>query len=87
MDVPLTITGNKYLMSYVLCLIMATSLPSLLLFLLSEWQVEDMGILVRIEQGGTKGAFCSMMPTDEKGVSVYKCMTICMTSCGLWCTI
>jgi len=35
--------------------IMATSLPSLLLFLLSEWQVEDLGILVSTEQGGIKG--------------------------------
>jgi hypothetical protein len=49
---------------------MATSISSLLLFLLSEWQVEDLGILVNTEQGGTKGAFCSMMPTDEKGVSI-----------------
>jgi hypothetical protein len=46
--------------------IMATSLPSLLLFLLSEWQVEDLGILVSTEQGGTKGALCSMMPTEKK---------------------
>ncbi len=64
--------------------IMAT-LPSLLLFLLSEWQVEDLHILVsRAEQRDKGRIFFHDAYTDEKR-RVYKCMTICMTSCGLWC--
>ncbi len=74
---PFPLTANTTLI--------ATSLLSLLLFLLSEWQVEDLHILVsRAEQRDKGRIFFHDAYTDDKR-RVYKCMTICMTSCGLWC--